>query len=582
MKSLGLRFRLRVNCLEVHVDDAASAFPELGELNGKDAPFFFTKTAGDEKWTQHVGEMNAEGLSEVLESVALPVPEDDAPESKDPRGDNRNKKNSKESSAAKESEPQSMFPPLLAEDFQKQVLTQNAGQLVIFTKLANPTCLNASIAVGKALVKIAGHVNAFEVNASDVAALEITKRYAPLLVGDSKQCVVVSLFPHGDKEDVEPEYFGVDPEGTSKDVKVDSKAIASWVHEQVPDFVVSLSATSVETFLQTSPEVPKLVLFSKGDRPSRAFTALAANFQDDFLFASVPEQDEHVATQFGVTARPAIRLLYLDSSNLEAGAQYAAAAYPAPNLVYQQMHAWLQMVQVQVLGKDLDEDGSVLKSDVAPVDVPFAETTEQFDAACESAPLCVVAFVNRMESDGVTAASEKDLEAVTTAAGLTRERPAKYVMVDVTSQRSFANAFDVLPSDAPCVVVVSTRKNRFATSIGAFEGRSIAQFLEDVLASKQKTQMIQEIPKLVVGGEVAFVEEVFEEVEEEFDLSDIMNEEVEGEVSKEETQQRIERELEEEARAAEAAKAAEAAEAEAVKKKAVKKKKKKKKKKSEL
>ena len=107
------------------------------------------------------------------------------------------------------------------------------------------------------------------------------------------------------------------------------------------------------------------------------------------------------------------------------------------------------------------------------------------------------------------------------------------------------------------MTVVSTRKNRFATYSRAFDAEGVGSFLEDVLAAKQRTRMIQEIPKLVPGGEEP-EPEMEEMVEEEFDLSDILGEEVEGEaaMSKEQLAAKIERELEEEAAAA-AAKAAE-------------------------
>ena len=81
------------------------------------------------------------------------------------------------------------------------------------------------------------------------------------------------------------------------------------------------------------------------------------------------------------------------------------------------------------------------------------------------------------------------------------------------------------------MTLVSFRKTRFATYSGASDAEGVGSFLEDVLAAKHRTRMIQEIPKLVPGGEEP-EPEMEGMVEEEFDLSDIMSEEVEGEVSK--------------------------------------------------
>ena len=123
----------------------------------------------------------------------------------------------------------------------------------------------------------------------------------------------------------------------------------------------------------------------------------------------------------------------------------------------------------------------------------------------------------------------KQTLAVETAAGIVSGKglPAKFVFVDVISQRTFASAFEVSAADVPAVAVISTRKNRFATYTHTFNADGIARFLDDVLAAKQRTRMIQEIPKLVPGGEAPEI--VYdEEVEEEFDLADIMGEDVEG------------------------------------------------------
>ena len=441
----------------------------------------------------------------------------------------------------------------------------------------------------------------------------VQKRYAPATTANTSEggrCAALALFPHGDKTELDPEYFPLEKyfsvdEHTStpetddepKSAKVDrSKALSAWVHEHVPDFVASLSSSTAETFLRTSPLTPKLVAFPKGEKKSRAFVALAANVGDDFLFASVPESDAAAAEQFGVQTRPALRLLYLPPPEpgappTEEGAQYAAAAFPAPGLNYAQMHMWTRQIQVQILGKDPDEVmGGKAASEAAVekrIDVVFADTAAALDAACSEAPLCAVAFLDRRtgvrtEDDGVSneaSAFEKQTLAVETAAGVASSSRAKFVFVDVADQRTFASAFEVTPSDAPRFVVVSFRKNRFATHSGAFEARALVSFLEDVLNARTKTRMVQEIPRLVDGGEGAYEPEVVEDVEEEFDLSDIMSEEVEGEVSKAQAAARVERELAEEAAAAAAEKAREEEAAAAVKKKAKKKAKKKKKKK---
>jgi len=86
------------------------------------------------------------------------------------------------------------------------------------------------------------------------------------------------------------------------------------------------------------------------------------------------------------------------------------------------------------------------------------------------------------------------------------------------------------PVDYPTVTILAMRTSRYATHKGAFEQDALSEFCSNVLSGKVKTWRFQDLPKLVEGGEQ--VEEVIEEIiEEEFDLSDIMGEEVEGEAA---------------------------------------------------
>ena len=620
-KSLALRFRNRARFVEIAAVDVQATAPELSVAEADAPAFFASRDADAGDFERHEGAMAVDALREFLERAAAPVPEDDAPEARDPRtGDVvRPKRAADDAKGPSEEARASPFPAIDPDAFEASVLASPIGQLVLFTRLGDAKCARVSAAVGEALRKIAGHVNAGEVNVSAASAAALQARYAPATVPDAGRCAALALFPHGDKTELDPEYFPLDDdvlvsEKATVDVtedpgepsrtrsepgrKIDPKALSAWVHDRIPDFVASLSSATVETFLRASPITPKLVAFPKGEKKSRAFVALAANFNDDFLFASVPESDTAAAEQFGVQTRPALRLLYLPPPEpgappTEEGAQYAAAAFPAPGLNYAQMHMWTRQIQVQILGKDPDEVmGGKAASEAAVekrIDVVFADTAAALDAACSEAPLCAVAFLDRRshvrtEDDGApneASAFEKQTLAVETAAGLAASLSshATFVFVDVVAQRTFASAFEVTPSDAPRFVVASARKNRFATHFGAFDARSLASFLEDVLSARAKTRMVQEIPSLVDGGEGACEPEVFEDVEEEFDLSDIMSEEVEGEVSKAQAAARVERELAEEAAAAAAAEAREEEAAAAARRKAKKKAKKKKKKK---
>ena len=572
-KSLALRFKRRAAFAEVH-ESVAPLLAAVGVTQVPALVAFPANAQSLDEGVKHEGEMNAAELTTFLESHSAAVPEDDAPEEVDPRKANAKAKGEEVKEDKKDKKDKkgkkSPFALISAADLEEKVLKQEAVVALLFTKLDRPECLEQSIATAKLLAKLNGQVQMGEVNASDPKSESITKQYAPKVLADDAKCSEFVIFPHGaeNKEDADVEVFNGD--------RTSAEALTEWIYESVPDFVMPLKAKLVDNFLQQNPLKPKLILFYDGEAP-KEYVALAANFQEDFMFCVISAKDKANMQRFQVTTTPAIRLLYIEppkeGESLGTNVQYSAAAYPASNLVYLQMHQWLQQVQIQVLGKDIGQNAKPPKKEAEPVEL--VGTPEELDEKCGTKGLCVIAFVNQEEGKK----KEKDEAVIWDVAQEKSDKPLKFVYVDPVAQRSFAAAFEVMESDVPTVTVVSMRKNRFATYRKTFSSEGVAEFLDQVLAAKQRTQMIQDIPKLVPGGEEpeAPPEDL---VEEEFDLSDIMGEEVEGDaaMSREEREKQIEKELEEEAKAAEEAKKA----AEAKARKAAKKKKKSKKKKAEL
>jgi hypothetical protein len=148
----------------------------------------------------------------------------------------------------------------------------------------------------------------------------------------------------------------------------------------------------------------------------------------------------------------------------------------------------------------------------------------QFDAECAAkGGLCVVAHIKDNNPAHVKVIHE--------LAKTLHNKPFHFVIVDPSTQRSFSSVFEVNnPVDYPTVTVLASRQQRAVTHKNEFDLHSLKAFCEDVLNGKVKTWRFQDMPILVQGGER--VEEVIEEIiEEEFDLSDIMGESVEGEAA---------------------------------------------------
>merc|ERR1719217_146036 len=214
------------------------------------------------------------------------------------------------------------------------------------------------------------------------------------------------------------------------------------------------------------------------------------------------------------------------------------------------VNAWLTQLRTHILGVDTDA--------VVPTPKTVDASSALDDECAAKGGLCVVAFVK-----GDAVAEKKTVHAV---AKSLYGKPFHFAIVDPTTQRSFAETFDVRnPVDYPTVTVMATRAMRFATHKGAFDAEDVKTFCEGVLSGKVKTWRFQEMPKLVEGGEKA--EEVVEE--------DIVEVEGDAALSREELAARAEEELTKQ-QAEEAARQAEEAKKKATKAKKKRRRKKKK------
>ena len=185
-KSLALAFRRRARFVEPPRRTSRWRAPELNVLEtdapaseifarGRTPPPASTDTKARWPWTRCVRSSNAEPRlrrrTTPPEARATPArlacalwrgaphrAGEDAP---------------RDGGASSKTKTESPFPAIDAAAFESSVLGSPRGELVLFTRLGDAACARVSVAVGEALLRIAGHVNAGEVNVSDAAAARV-------------------------------------------------------------------------------------------------------------------------------------------------------------------------------------------------------------------------------------------------------------------------------------------------------------------------------------------------------------------------------------------------------------------------
>ena len=110
------------------------------------------------------------------------------------------------------------------------------------------------------------------------------------------------------------------------------------------------------------------------------------------------------------------------------------------------------------------------------------------------------------------------------------------------AQATFISAFGLSTTDLPTVVAFHPKKLRGAQLKGPYSAQSIDALLDGLFSGSIHSAAFQDLPALVEGGEED--EADMEPVEEEFDLADVLGEDVAGSGSKEDLLKQAEKELE--------------------------------------
>ncbi|KAL3148687.1 hypothetical protein ABBQ38_014102 [Trebouxia sp. C0009 RCD-2024] len=345
----------------------------------------------------------------------------------------------------------------------------------------------------------------------------------------------VALLPFGEKD--QPLLFTGNR--TAKDLH--AFAVATF-----PDIVTRISSSTIDSAFGSTMSQPKVVLFTDKEETPGMFRALAASFRKyNLLFFTMRASDEQALKTFNIQKVPAVVLAYLPPGAEEGATgptQLQLQPYPGP-LKYPFLAGWLTMAAQELkLMPEGTASGVDMAGAPAAVPMPEATTSEAFRQHCSDLTgLCIVAALNPSADD--FDAHKATLQSV---ANSRASSALHYLWLDVTRQGAFWEGLAVGRGDTPTAVAISLKKRRQARlDSGAFSEAGLKAFVERLVGGKFMTTPLQEFPIVVDGGQDATSEET-QVVEEEFDLSDIMGEQLDAQLGTKEDRLRQLAEQEEE------------------------------------
>ncbi|CAI5529101.1 unnamed protein product [Closterium sp. Naga37s-1] len=550
-KALSLQFRKRLVFAQAKSTDEALA----ASFGAASFPALFLHKA-DGTRQLYEGPLKPEPIAAFLEQFAAPA---------EPAADSATAGGADASGAgaAGEESQARWVRQMRAANVSSQVLQREEMWMVALTSSAEE-CREVKEKFEKTAEELVGMIFVGVVDMhTDEDAKSLASKY-----GVKEPCGEALLFPLGDdKEENEPDRMPL---------AASLKAMTAAVYALAPDsFVRHITADSLEVFAQTNPLQPKVFLFTnKRDTPGM-YKVLSTTFRKDASFALVHESEKKVVARFKVAKFPHMSIMFpAPSPGREGEVQLTVRDFPGP-LKYHTVAP--QLMQLVATARQF----AAPTAEIVALGEGKEGQEDGFQTECvDSNRLCVIGIFN-------TDSPLDQLKRV--AAKWLRGGQFVFMWLDVGRHKALASR--VLPllgvnqQDLPTAVVVSPRKMRCAVLPEAFSPPILDAFLDSLLAGRVRTFALDHLPSFLPGPSVESSQaaEAAEEAaepepiaEEEFDLADIMSEQVEDAdavASKEHKILQADKEAEEEA-------ARKAAEVEAAKKASKKKKKKSKSKKS--
>eukprot|EP00052_Salpingoeca_macrocollata_P009964 m.78099 g.78099 ORF g.78099 m.78099 type:complete len:510 (+) comp17334_c0_seq3:79-1608(+) len=348
-------------------------------------------------------------------------------------------------------------------------------------------------------------------------------------------------------------------------------------HESVEDAVKAVMASLPEnlvTELKQDSDIQSFLLrgFQTGRISVLFFTSkegipnlvrrVALWMLDDFNLGVFGNPSEATRKSLGVERVPHLVLMVPEDANDGKGVRFMPAPYDRTKfggLKFQnilrflvvakgelkQMNKWPQappQQQEQHQKQSSDKSQQATGTTNFKPEKIFELTADTKDACGENKlGLCVVLLVDGSPQAAADRAARIETLEKVQYSPVHKGRPLHFMWVDGLCHRSFAEAFGVVPESMPSVVAFSPKKKKAALMVGAFEKNTISTFISGVLGGKVGLFDLEEFPQVSSKDDCSQLYQP-PAAEEEFDLSDIMGDDMGGDNEGQEEREALEKE----------------------------------------
>ena len=502
-------------------DTAVKSFVEYGI---SEYPTLIVLPADGSEAITYTGELKPAALSEFLEGHAAPEPE---------------KTEASEGGGGKPAaEEDSLVVDIDGSNVKSLVEGERDAWLLVFPGASKPD-VETEGGINALAESLYGQVKVGKVTSSDLA-----DKFGVKTGGEP----VIAMWPFrkaGSKRKAES--FA----GTSDGVASAKKAALETLPD---DGVTKVSLQTVDQFMSeammTSETRAFVMLFSDKPTVPPLLRALALEFDGKLGFGMADARDKQLAQRFNVQKAPFLLMMWPDEKQKDPNGNAQLAGMPFNPQQHGKFNfgnlasfiAQLVDMRMREVGKEGGAGAGggegqqqqppqrELRKDLGPIP---ELTADSFDTECVAkGGLCGIALL-----DGASENSGKEpaLEMLTKLRQRKSGGPISFSWLDATCHTNFLSAFELGDTDLPTMIFVSPQKLKWARSVGAFDQETLSAFGNRVVAGRQSTNSLSELPQLDPEVDCATVKRGAEAyVEEEDGADDIMAEILEEERRKRE------------------------------------------------
>lgn len=253
------------------------------------------------------------------------------------------------------------------------------------------------------------------------------------------------------------------------DGELDTKKMSSWAVKFIQSNVIEVTAQNADTFIQDSPSVPKVFLFTNKKGVPLIMRALSVSFENKLFFGIVRESESAVLKRYNVKEFP--KIIVVKATERKPIVYSGEINF---NSIFEFLNIYSETF---VAGGGSSQDSAATKSWLADLVPEVHEKSLNDICVNQESTLCVILFNKERPTEGIM----EHMRQVAKKFEKKVQRGSNFKVMWISSQleTKWVEMFNV--SEIPSIVVLNPgRRKRFVLHAGEVTFDNIISLIEKI------------------------------------------------------------------------------------------------------